>query len=100
MVEFVFPALGADQHFGDARPATKEVGDFFDLRRVGDEDVRQLMVGERPGGAQLEVQQFAFPLVRNLQKTGIAQHAVRVGHVVDGHDRVFAGHQPQWTLGA
>ena len=62
---------------------------------VGDEDVRELVIDQGEGPAAFEVQMFAVVLAADRQQARLAQQPIGIGHVIDRHDRVFAGRQPQ-----
>ena len=70
---------------------------FLISLRIGilHEDVRELMIDQRPGFAGAKSRMLAVVDLADLQQARLAQHAVGIGDVVDRHDDVFAGHQPQ-----
>ena len=97
MVQPVAAALLARQHFGNARLLAKDSGDQFDGPRVavGHEDVRELVIGQGPGTAAVQIEMLAVGLLADGQQAGLAEHAVGVGHVIDRRDGVFARHEPE-----
>ena len=52
------------------------------------------MIDQGPGRALSEIEMLAIVARRDFQQPGLAQDAIRITHMIDRHDRVFAGDQP------
>ncbi len=99
MIQAIQTQLVAGEHLGDAGCAAEQIDHARDVGMVRDEDVRKLMVDQGPGPAGRQVQVLAVGLAPHFQKSGRAEHAIGKGDMIDRHDRVFAGHDPQRLLG-
>ena len=49
----------------------------------------------RIGAAAREIQLFLAAIVHDRQQAGLAQQAIGIDHVIDRHNGVLAGHDPQ-----
>ena len=90
MVQAEFPPLAADQHPGDPRLAGQEVADGGPIGRVGDVDMRQLMVADGEGAARKGLEDLAEGTTPDAQVAGPAEDPIDQHRSMDVAVTVFA----------
>src|SRR5688500_14675018 len=78
MIETKGMLLAAIEHAFDARQRSDQLLGFDDKIRLGDVNVRDLMVGDGKGARLSDIENFSAILDTDAEKAGLAQRAIDV----------------------